>query len=135
MKLGNITLQYGISNDEYYKWSGPNNTNFKLCYNFNINQAFNHLYKGQCLNECPEGTYKYIYNYYFICKDCYKNCKSCSQSEDYTNMHCDSCINENYIKKGNNFYHIYDNNNKTFYNPGKNMLFSIISILYKRLYI
>ena len=115
--LDNTTLKYGICNNECYECSGPSNKDCIACYNFDINPDYSHLYKGQCLNECPEGTYKNILNGYYICEDCYQNCKSCSESGDHINMNCNSCINENYIKKGNNCYNIYDNNDKTFYNP------------------
>jgi len=119
--LDNTTRKFGICHEECFECSGPSNKDCISCYNFDINPTFSHLYKGQCLNDCPEGTYKTISNdrsyEFYICEDCYKNCKSCSQTGDPINMNCNSCINENDIKKGNNCYKLYENDKKTFYKP------------------
>ena len=113
----NITLKFGLCNDKCYKCFGPNNTNCQVCHDINTNPEFSHLYKGQCLNECPEGTYENKFGNYIICEDCYQNCKSCNQKGNSTNMQCDSCLENMPIIKDKNCYEIIDNDNKTFYNP------------------
>ena len=71
--LDNTTNKYGICHEECYECSGPSNSDCISC-NKN-NTDYSHLYKGLCLRECPEGTYEDISNDFYICKDCYINCK------------------------------------------------------------
>jgi hypothetical protein len=113
-------LSFGLCSPECETCSGPNNTNCLSCYNTYTNQNFSHLYKGQCLRECPEGTFQSEANGHLICEDCYKNCKSCDQRGDYINMNCETCLDNNAIKKGSNCYNVYDIKNKSFYDPENN---------------
>ena len=110
-------LSFGLCNSECETCFGPNNSECLSCYNININRNYSHLYKGQCLRECPEGTFQFEVNGYYLCEDCYKNCKSCNQRGNHINMNCEACLNDNSIKRGNNCYNVHDPDNKSFYNP------------------
>jgi len=63
-----------------------NNQNCISCNNEN-----DVLYKGNCINDCPNGYYKKDKE----CNECDKSCSSCSESPNY----CTSCINGKYLNE------------------------------------
>ena len=85
------------------------------CYSSSLKPQNAHLLNNQCVNECPEGKYPLIQTKgYYICTNCYQNCKTCNQSGDINNMQCDSCKDNN-IKYNKNCYIQYNSEQKTFY--------------------
>ena len=113
----NYTNEFGLCHNECVTCSGPNNNDCLSCYNKDNNPDFSHLYLGQCIKNCPEGTYEYETHGFFICKKCFPNCKNCTMGGDDDNMNCNSCLNESSIKMENNCYILYDDISKSFYNP------------------
>ena len=95
--------------------SGSASNNCLSCYSKSTKPQNAYLYKNECINICPEGTYASLQNEgYYICYDCYQNCKTCSDGGNKDNMNCDTCP-ENNIIYNKNCYIEKDSSQKTFY--------------------
>ena len=97
------------------------NEKCKSCFGPNENECTScskglYLENGSCKDNCSEGYSKIKLNEgdYFLCEECYKNCKTCSKIGIDTDMECETCKDE-YIKYQNNCYKISDQSTKTFY--------------------
>ena len=96
------------------KCFGLSNNNCLEYFSYNITE---YLYKGECLTQCPNRTFLYENNEgILICEDCYKNCETCSERGNSTQMNCDSCSDDKIIYN-NECYVIYNEKEKSFYNP------------------
>ena len=105
----------GICHSSCKQCYGPYENNCLSCFSNNTNIKY--LYKGKCLDQCPIGTFKFeIIEGKLICEDCYKNCKTCSERGNITQMNCDSCL-DNTIINNKGCYAIYNEIDKSFYNP------------------
>ena len=93
---------------------GPSDNNCSECFSYNNTE---YLYKGQCITQCPNKTFLYEnYQGILICEDCYKNCETCTEKGNSSQMNCDSCSDDKIIyNKG--CYIIYNEIVKNFYNP------------------
>ena len=92
--------------------NGPNSDNCLSC------ESSKNLYNNQCLDNCPQGTYRSLQTGgYYACENCYKNCLTCSGEGNRDNMNCVRC-EEGDIKANNyNCYKVYNSTLKTFYDP------------------
>ena len=78
------------------------------------NNSLYYLYNGQCIQKCPNGTFEAREEDIPICVPCYKNCETCNELGNFTDMKCESCSHD-YIKHNNNCYEIVSFEQKTFY--------------------
>ena len=73
-----------------------------------------------CALNCSEGYYpKRIEtnsSYYFICKECFQNCKTCIDEGNTQKMNCETC-KENQIKYNDSCFNIFNDLMKIFYDP------------------
>ena len=116
--------KFGLCHESCAKCDGPLNNECLACYSPEINSNYAYLYNNQCSSSCPEGTYpKKQSDGYYKCLPCYKNCKTCSQDGDSSNMNCDTC-KENNIHFRQNCFEEYDSNSKSFYLPENNEISS-----------
>ena len=94
--------------------NGPDRNNCLSC----LSNDIYYLYKGECLIQCPIGTFQSTNSNYdgnLICEDCYKNCETCNKKGNSIQMNCNSCsYNKIYYNEG--CYIIYDEVDKRFYN-------------------
>ena len=108
----NIKNYFSQCHSECKTCNGINEYNCLSCKNETL-----FLYKGRCLIECPKGTF--ISNN--ECKDCNKNCETCSKQSDIFSMNCLTCSGDKIINEDNCLEHlkscllIHDNKTKTFY--------------------
>ena len=110
-------MRFALCDNKCSSCYGPNQDNCLTCFDPNDKPDLAYLYHEACINECPEGTYSVQQpEKYYKCKNCYENCKTCSESGNYNTMKCDSCF-ENNIKYGTNCYKLYSDSEKTFYKP------------------
>lgn len=117
-------IKFGLCDESCAKCEGPLNNKCISCYSPDINSTHSYFYNKQCLSSCPGGTYPSKHSDgYYKCLPCYKNCQTCSQRGDSSNMNCDSC-KENYIHFEQNCYEEYDSNSKSFYLPENNEISS-----------
>ena len=89
-----------------------------------------YLNNGTCL--CINGTYMtkdFRGNNY--CEDCYKNCLTCKEGGNETNMNCDSCL-EDKIKNDKECYTIFDEDSKSFYISENDSIISSCYELYQK---
>ena len=101
----------GVCHSSCKQCYGPYDNNCLSCFS-NI-----YLYKGKCLNQCPNGTFQSNdAELELICEDCYKNCETCSKIGNSSQMNCDSC-SDNKIINNKECYIIHDEMDKSFYNP------------------
>ena len=49
------------------------------------------LFKGECIENCPERFYEDKNGSLNICKECNTNCKTCKEGSEEMNNHCTSC--------------------------------------------
>ena len=116
--------KFGSCDESCAQCDGPLNNECISCYSPEINSNHAYLYNKQCLSSCPDGTYpKKQSDGYYKCLPCYKNCKTCSQAGDSSNMNCDAC-KEKYIHFTQNCFEEYDSNSKSFYLPESNEISS-----------
>jgi hypothetical protein len=91
--------------------------NCERCSDFNGNEDIQHCTKckkklyffnetgeGNCLDDCPIGTYNDI----DICSKCHENCKTCTEGPIDKNENCESCEDDKYLVDAKE--HDYDNN-------------------------
>ena len=111
---------FGICNEECLSCSGPTKFNCLSC-----NNGF-YLDNNNCTSNCSEGylPIKIDMNssYYFICNECYKNCKTCFNIGNAEKMNCETC-KDNQIKYNDSCYDINDSLNKSFYVQVNNSLY------------
>ena len=60
---------------------------------------FNETGEGNCLDNCPIGTYNDI----DICSKCHENCKTCTEGPIDKNENCESCEDDKYLIDAENF--------------------------------
>ena len=124
-----IEMKFGICEETCVTCDGPSNKDCLSCYSTDIDPNHAYLYNKECINNCPEGTYKELTSTgYYKCSPCYTNCKTCSVKGDSRNMKCDSCYENNifYLK---NCYEEYDSNSKSFYLPGRTGISSCYELI------
>ena len=116
--------QFGLCDAICATCDGPSSNNCLTCNSKSINPQNAYFNENQCINECPQGKYPLLQSEgYYVCTNCYQNCKTCSQGKDNNNMHCDSCP-DNYIKYNQNCYMEKDSIQKTFYKDGSTTEFT-----------
>ena len=124
------TMRFALCDVNCYTCSGPTSSDCLTCYSYDKKPELAYFLDNKCLNQCPEGTYPEPQTGgYYKCKNCYPNCKTCTELGDNTNMKCDSC-KENNIKYAKNCYIEYNSEEKTFYKPGSD---TEITSCYERL--
>ena len=110
---------FGLCHSSCKSCSGPLEQNCLTCDDSDSENP-KYLYNGKCIAQCPEGTFiSTDSNENKICKNCYKNCKTCDDSGNAGDMKCTSCPDNN-IKYLHNCYEISDSNIKSFYDPEDN---------------
>lgn len=97
--------------DDCKKCNGPSDEDCLIC-----NDEDSFLYRGECISECPLGTFKSSDYNGKICKDCYPNCETCNELGNSENMKCSTC-NGNQIRYKENCLYKYDDKNKSFHDP------------------
>ena len=92
---------------------GPTENDCTSCSNINY-------LDNNCKLHCPEGYFPAKNgidpNSYFICNECYQNCKTCSEKGNAQNMKCETC-KENQIKYNDSCFYIDNILIKSFYEP------------------
>jgi len=122
----NIEKKFGICNILCASCNGPLENNCISCYSIDDDPNHSFLFNNQCLDSCPEGTYKIKEpEGYYKCYSCHKNCKECSSLGNDDDMKCDSCY-ENNIYKINinglkNCFRENNSNSKNFYLPNEEL--------------
>ena len=113
----NNEMKFGICDESCVTCDGGTNKDCLSCYSQDEKAEHSCLYNKECIDNCPEGTYKsLISSGYYKCIPCYINCKTCSDGGNNINMKCDSC-EEKYIRYNNNCYKECDSSIKSFYLP------------------
>ena len=120
--LDNNTMRFALCDNNCNSCYGSDSNNCLTCFNPEIKSELNYFYNGECLNQCPEGTFiEQQTEGYYLCKSCYINCKTChEQGINENDMKCDSCF-ENDIIYANNCYKVFNSKEKTFYKPESNI--------------
>ena len=112
-----IEMKFGICDESCVTCDGGTNKDCLSCYSPDEKPELAYLYKKECIDSCPEGTYeKSTSSGYYECLPCYVNCKSCTDGGNSINMNCDSCEEKN-IRYNKNCYKEYDSKTKSFYKP------------------
>ena len=115
--LDNSTKRFALCDNNCNSCYGPNSNNCLTCFSPEIKSELNYLYSGRCINQCPEGTFvEQQTEGFYICQNCYINCKTCNEKGEENDMKCDLCF-ENDITYNKNCYKEYNGTNKTFYKP------------------
>ena len=86
--------------------------NCETCINFNGNDDiqnctkckknlffFNETGEGNCIDNCPNGTYNEI----DICSKCHENCKTCKEGPKDNNENCETCEDDKYLIKAKDY--------------------------------
>ena len=120
----NIENKFGICNILCATCSGPLDNNCISCYSIDDNPNHSFLYNNQCIDNCPEGTFKIKESDgYYKCYSCHKNCKECSSLGNDDEMKCDSCYENNIyqidINGLKNCFRENNSNSKKFYLPNE----------------
>ena len=104
--------EFALCNEKCKSCSGPTEYECTSC------SKGLYLENGSCKDNCSEGYFKIelVEDDYFICEECYENCKTCSKRGNKTKMECEACKEEQ-IKYNNNCYNITNQTNKYFYDP------------------
>ena len=112
------TMRFAFCDPNCATCYGSSSENCLKCYSYSVKPELAYFLNDKCLSQCPEGTFPEAQTGgYYKCKNCYQNCKTCSNLGTSTTMKCDSC-NEKNIKYNTNCYIEYDSKEKTFYKPG-----------------
>ena len=86
-----------------------------------------YLYKIECLDSCPNGTFPERINNdgdnYFKCIQCHENCENCEEKGDNIDMKCINCKDKN-IKYKKNCYEIVEDSTKKFYDTENEIISS-----------
>ena len=86
-----------------------------------------YLYKMECLDSCPNGTFPERINddgdNYFKCIKCHENCENCEEKGDNIDMKCINCKDKN-IKYKKNCYEIVEDSTKKFNDTEKGFISS-----------
>ena len=77
--------------------------------------------EGNCIDNCPNGTYNNIVN----CTKCHDNCKTCKMGPQDINENCESCESDKYLVKAEGY-----NRNCVDECPNGTNITNIIDILY-----
>ena len=112
-----IQSKFGVCHEECRSCNGPTKFNCLSCYNGL------YLDNNTCTSSCSQGYFpirtEINSDYYFICQECYHNCKSCLNIGDAEKMNCATC-KDNKIKYKDNCYDINNPSIKSFYEPKNN---------------
>ena len=114
-----INWYLDLVNSEFYfchekcrSCTGPTEFNCSSCYNGY------YLDNNSCKSNCSEGYFpikiEIDSNYYYICHECYQNCKTCREKGDAHEMKCLTC-KDNQIKYNENCFYINNSSIKSFY--------------------
>ena len=130
----NIEKKFGICNILCKTCNGPLDNNCISCYSIDDDPNHAFLFNNQCIDSCPEGTYKIKEpEGFYRCNLCHKNCKECSSLGNDDNMKCDSCYENNIyqidIDGFKNCFRENNSNSKNFYLPNEE-----ISSCYEKYY-
>ena len=113
----NNEMKFGVCDESCVTCDGGTNKDCLSCYSPDERTEHSCLYNKECIDSCPEGTYKTLSSSgYYECIPCYINCKSCTDGGNSINMKCDSC-EEKDIYYNNNCYKEYNSTIKSFYLP------------------
>ena len=105
---------YNLCHQNCKRCFGPSDNNCLECFSYNNTE---YLFKGECLTQCPNKTFQSEnYEGILICEDCYKNCETCSEKGNSSQMNCDSCSDDK-INYNKGCFVIYNEMEKSFYNP------------------
>ena len=125
--------KFGICDSSCATCEGPLNNECLTCYNPNENSNHAYLYNKECINACPDKTFKILESEgYYKCIDCYKNYKSCSSQGDQNDMKCDTCEENDiffYNNELKNCFKEYDSKTKQFYLPENGQISSCYEYL------
>ena len=113
--LNTNNYEFAFCHEKCKSCSGPSESECTTC-----NSGL-YLENGRCKNNCSEGYFPLILNKenYFICYECYENCKTCFKIGDSIDMGCEVCKDDQ-IKYKNNCYNINNQAQKIFYDPENN---------------
>ena len=122
-------MKFGICDESCVTCDGGTNKDCLSCYSPDEKPEHAYLYNKECIDDCPEGTYKSLKSSgYNECLPCYINCKSCTELGNAINMKCDSCEEKN-IYYSKNCYKEYDSKTKSFYKPESNDITSCYELI------
>ena len=110
--------KFDYCNEECPTCNGPTNHD---CLSCKANSELNYLYNKVCYTECPDGYYPEEKSGYYLCKECYSTCATCSGKGDQSTMKCETC-KPNSIDFGSNCFQIYNSTLKTFILPWDNSI-------------
>ena len=112
-----VEMKFDFCEETCLTCDGGTNKDCLTCYSKEEKPEHSYLYNKECIDSCPEGTYKVLKTVgYYECAPCYINCKSCNEKGNSVNMKCESC-KENNIYYSKNCYKEYDSKIKSFYKP------------------
>ena len=113
--LDTNNYEFVLCNEKCKSCSGPSESECTSC-----NSGL-YLENGRCKNNCSEGYFPLILDKedYFICYECYENCKICFKIGDSIDMGCEVCKDDQ-IKYKYNCYNINNQAQKIFYDSENN---------------
>ena len=124
-----VEMKFVLCDETCPTCDGPTNQNCLSCKSYSIDPSHSFLYNKQCIDRCPDGTYKESKSGgYYKCTPCFINCKTCSTSGNSNNMNCDSCeINDIHYQK--KCFKEYDSHTKSFYLPESSEISSCYELI------
>ena len=113
--LNTNNYEFAFCHEKCKSCSGPSEFECSSC------NSELYLENGRCKNNCSEGYFPLILDKedYFICYECYENCKICFKIGDSIDMGCEVCKDDQ-IKYKYNCYNINNQAQKIFYDPENN---------------